>query len=123
VVDIADVIGILGDDKPSGQVDGKLKELAFAAAQARDEAAEAGAKAKLLKEDLVEALKAAKLEGIELPDRTIRFKTTNSKQKTRKALMEVLGDDAGKDVWGKLPTKPYTSLDIPAPKVSEPDEE
>jgi len=122
MVDIADIIGIMGDDKPTGQVDNSLKELARSVAQARDEAAEAGAKARILKDELCEALKKAGLEGIELPDRVIRFKATNTRQNTLKALKEILGKTEGEDVWSKLPTKSYTTLDVPAPKVPEPDE-
>lgn len=123
MVDISDVIGLLSDEQPSRQVDPTVKNLAIAASQARDEAAEAGAKARVLKDKLEAALREAGLEGLELPDRTIRFKTANSKQKTLKALKKILGDDAGKDLWGKLPTTPRTSLDIPAPEAPEPDPE
>ena len=122
MVDIADIIGILNDGPPSKQVDGKLKQLAIDAAQARDDAAEANAKARVLKDDLEAALKEANLEGLDLPDRAIRFKVANSKQKTMKALKAIMGDKEGKAVWDKLPTTSRTSLDIPPPKAPEPDD-
>jgi hypothetical protein len=121
MADIGDVIGLLSDgNKPATP---NLLEIATRAAMARDEASEANAKAKLLKEELDEALQAAGLDSIELSDRLIRYKTTNSKQKTLKAFKEILGVDPAKKLWESLPSVPRTSLEIPAPKVPEPEVE
>lgn len=121
MADIGDVIGLLSDkNNPAAD---QLKELAVRAAIARDEASEANAKARVLKDELEEAMTVAGLTEIELLDRTIKFKTTQSKQKTLKAMKEILGDAPAKKLWESLPTTPRKSLEIPAPKVPEPDVE
>ena len=116
--DISEVIAQMGDTVVTQDPD--VIELAQSAAKAADESREAGAKARVLKADLEELLKARKLTGVTLNDRVIAFKTTNSKQKTMKALKQVLGDAPGKKLWDALPTVPSTSLDIPPPTVHEP---
>jgi hypothetical protein len=119
--EIGDVINLLSDN-PTVVNDPELLKLATAAAKAADESREASAKARALKADLEDALNEKQLPGVTLPDRVISFKTTNSKQKTMKAMKQVLGDAAGKKLWDALPTVPSTKLDIPAPKVDEPGE-
>lgn len=120
MTEISDVIGLLSDTPVAN--DPELLKLATDAAEAADESREVGAKARALKAELEESLKAKGLLGVKLADRTIAFKTTNSKQKTMKAMKQVLGDAAGKKLWDALPTVPKQSLDIPAPKVDEPGE-
>jgi hypothetical protein len=117
MADISDVISILGDNNTQ---DPQILKLAQQAAQARDEAAEANAKAKLLKSELEEAMQAKSVGSVDLDDRTISFKTRNNKQKTQKAMVGILGEEAGKKLWKALPTVPSSYLDIPAAKVDEP---
>jgi hypothetical protein len=99
-----------------------LLATAAAAALAADQSREASAKAKCLKADLEEAMKEKGVEHIQLADRLIAFKTTNSKSKTLGAIKKILGEDEGKKLWDALPTPQRTSLDIPAPKIDEPGE-
>jgi hypothetical protein len=116
--EIGDVINLLSDNPASNDVE--LLKLATIAARAADESRAASAKAKALKADLEDAMNEKKVTALQLQDRKITFTTKNSKQKTMKAMKQILGDAAGKKLWDNLPTVPSTSLDIPKPQVDEP---
>jgi hypothetical protein len=128
----------------------ELLVLALQAALATDESREAGARAKVLKAELEEAMSAAGVTEVTLDDRDpIAFSTTAEKVKTLTALKQrmaeeavsALAEDADEkaktaatvkaqaqaksvwsDFWGRFPTLPKTSLGIPKPREPEPDE-
>lgn len=122
----------------------ELLALAREAALAADEARETGAKARVLKEQLEAAMKAADVAEIEMDDREpIAFATTAKKQKTLKSLKGKLSEackDEDKtklkeakaeaeakaktlwdEFWGRFPTTPATTLEIPKPHSVEPE--
>lgn len=79
----------------------ELLSLARSAALAADASREAGAKAKALKGELDEAMKAASVTEIAMPDRDpIAYKTTSAKAKTLKALKEKMIEEATKALAG-----------------------
>lgn len=122
MADIGDVIAQMGD-KPTN-IPPQLLALAEQAAAARDEASEAGAKAKALKEDLEEAMNEVELVRLQLSDRIISMKNRTDVPKSLTVFKEILGDGAATKLWKALKTKAKTKpyLDIPKGKVDEPSE-
>jgi len=97
--------------------------MAARAAQAADEAREADAKAKMLKAELTEAMKAAEVKKIHMEDRQpIAFKTKSDRQTTRKAIIGVIGEEVGTKLWANLPTPTKVYLDIPKREVDDPEQ-
>jgi hypothetical protein len=118
-VDIGDVLGTLGRHQGPPET---LLELAESAAEAADEVREAKAKAEALKTELDEALKAANRTEITLSDRrVISYKLRKERRCGRGTLVEIMGEEKGKETWSKVPQieKPY--LDIPKLEPTEPE--
>jgi len=124
LVSSGDAIEDLGKlvERNAGVPQGVLA-LASRAAQAADESREAAAKAKMLKAELSEAMKSAEVDRIEMEDRQpIKWKTKNDRQVSRKAIIGVIGEDAGQKLWGRLPSPPKTYLDIPTREIPDPEQ-
>lgn len=118
---VVDDLARLGEPTP------ELVDLANRAARAADESREAGAKASLLKQELLTAMKQTKTGAVELNDRTIKLTTRKSKSKTLTAMKAIKGvegwnADKAQEVWDKLPTSLKTDLEIPMPRINPPEE-
>lgn len=105
-----------------------LRELAYEAARAADESRAAGAKASVLKQELLARMQKEKIKEVQLNDRNpIKIGESRDKAKTLKALKEIEGvegwdEDKAKEIWAALPVTKKPTVEIPMPRIEPPEE-